>query len=334
MKSRSKTVSDRRHRAARRNGPDGRARRADDRRASAERCEHEPGTRVVDLEGRTVMPGLIDCHIHFALWGFDPAGAPGRAALVPLRQDASGRSRTRSSAGCTAARDPGGLDAGFRDAIDGRDVPRTADPDEHHDRLPDERHRRQRRGPGPARCRIRPACRHRMQRARRSPGEGPRGRPGRRGLHQDRRLRRRELAPPEPAPPPLHGGGDRRRSSTRHTRGGSRSPAHAIGGPGRSRRSARVSTRSSMAVWLDDECVEEMARRGTWYVPTLRRATSGTRCTAAPAAELAPRRSREAHRASFERARGGGRPRSPAARTRVSTAMTSSASSSCSSRQG
>ena len=25
----------------------------------------------MDLAGRTVMPGLIDCHIHFAHWGMN-----------------------------------------------------------------------------------------------------------------------------------------------------------------------------------------------------------------------------------------------------------------------
>ena len=27
--------------------------------------------RILDLGGRTVMPGLIDCHIHFAHWGMN-----------------------------------------------------------------------------------------------------------------------------------------------------------------------------------------------------------------------------------------------------------------------
>jgi predicted amidohydrolase YtcJ len=31
---------------------------------------------VVDLEGRTVMPGLIDCHVHLAPWALRLVGHP------------------------------------------------------------------------------------------------------------------------------------------------------------------------------------------------------------------------------------------------------------------
>src|SRR5688572_29650885 len=35
------------------------------------RVESPPGTETIDVTGRTVMPGLIDCHDHLAHTGFD-----------------------------------------------------------------------------------------------------------------------------------------------------------------------------------------------------------------------------------------------------------------------
>ena len=75
-----------------------------------------PEVRIVDLGGRTVMPGLIDCHIHFAHWGMNLI-AYQQQSLMLLAAETVAALRTTLEAGCTTARDLGGLDAGFREAV-------------------------------------------------------------------------------------------------------------------------------------------------------------------------------------------------------------------------
>ena len=41
-----------------------------------------PDVRVVELAGRTVMPGLIDTHVHFAPWGMNLIGAQDRSLML------------------------------------------------------------------------------------------------------------------------------------------------------------------------------------------------------------------------------------------------------------
>ena len=72
--------------------------------------------RLIDLEGRRVMPGLIDCHAHFAHWGMNLA-AHQDSSLMLLAAETVAALRTTLEAGCTTARDLGGLDAGFREAV-------------------------------------------------------------------------------------------------------------------------------------------------------------------------------------------------------------------------
>ena len=74
-----------------------------------------PDVLVVDVSGKTVMPGLIDCHQHFATW----------PTILPSKQMQSMMYHTCRTAafmkqylqgGCTTARDCGGLEVGWCDA--------------------------------------------------------------------------------------------------------------------------------------------------------------------------------------------------------------------------
>jgi imidazolonepropionase-like amidohydrolase len=80
-----------------------------------------PGSRdeVIDASGMTVLPGLIDCHDHMALHGYDLAGRWGLDERSSTRHLRTARAIEQTLAmGYTAVRDAGGLDAGFRAAIE------------------------------------------------------------------------------------------------------------------------------------------------------------------------------------------------------------------------
>lgn len=72
--------------------------------------------RVIDCQGRTLMPGLIDAHVHLASLDLDPVKevslAPAVIALRIARQI-----EDTLQAGFTTVRDAGGLDWGFKDAV-------------------------------------------------------------------------------------------------------------------------------------------------------------------------------------------------------------------------
>jgi imidazolonepropionase-like amidohydrolase len=72
--------------------------------------------RVVDCQGRTLMPGLLDAHVHLALLDLDPAA---EAALPPavLALRIAQVIEATLDAGFTTVRDAGGLDWGFKEAI-------------------------------------------------------------------------------------------------------------------------------------------------------------------------------------------------------------------------
>ena len=74
--------------------------------------------RVIDCQGRTLMPGLLDAHVHLASLDLDPVAelalAPAVIALRIARQI-----EATLDAGFTTVRDAGGLDWGFKDAVNG-----------------------------------------------------------------------------------------------------------------------------------------------------------------------------------------------------------------------
>ncbi|MBL8386085.1 MAG: amidohydrolase family protein [Burkholderiales bacterium] len=74
------------------------------------------GARVLDAGGRTIMPGIIDCHVHGTYRARDM-----RAHLLNAPTYNVLRSthvlRETLACGVTTARDMGGADAGFREAI-------------------------------------------------------------------------------------------------------------------------------------------------------------------------------------------------------------------------
>jgi imidazolonepropionase-like amidohydrolase len=74
------------------------------------------GARVIDCQDRTLMPGLLDAHVHLAITELDPAT---EAALPPavLALRIAREIEATLDAGFTTVRDAGGLDWGFKEAV-------------------------------------------------------------------------------------------------------------------------------------------------------------------------------------------------------------------------
>jgi len=76
-----------------------------------------PDTTVIEAAGQTIMPGLIDCHDHMSYTTFDL----NERAAIPLSlhmMQIAGNLRVTLEAGITTLRDAGGLDFGFKMAVE------------------------------------------------------------------------------------------------------------------------------------------------------------------------------------------------------------------------
>jgi len=76
-----------------------------------------PDCTVLDLDGRTVLPGFIDCHVHFGMES--PKDLNTRISADPTVETFRTAERLRRTlhAGITTARDLGGLPAGYRTSV-------------------------------------------------------------------------------------------------------------------------------------------------------------------------------------------------------------------------
>jgi imidazolonepropionase-like amidohydrolase len=259
--------------------------------------------QVVDLGGRAVMPGLIDCHIHFAHWGMNLIAHQGKSLML-LAAETVAALRTTLEAGCTTARDLGGLDAGFREAVargliagprlqcslvvvsptNGIVDPTTAQglPSPAVPGMP----RSECNGPHEARARVREVLRAGADVIKIATTGG---------VSSAKVDPRRQLFTREEVEAIV---------DEAHM-AGVPVACHALGGPG-----LLLAVRAGVDTiehggWLDEECVGEMARRGTWYVPTF--AVYRWHATLGPEfKQVRARAMREHHLRSFELARKAG----------------------------
>ena len=74
------------------------------------------GDTAVDVTGRTLLPGLMDCHVHLAYTDFDVLRMMDEPFSLPFFQ-AVHHLRTTLDLGITTVRDAGGADAGLREAV-------------------------------------------------------------------------------------------------------------------------------------------------------------------------------------------------------------------------
>lgn len=259
----------------------------------------------IDATGKTVLPGLIDAHIHLAQWGQNLL--ENRAKTVPyLVARTVASMRQVLGAGCTGVRDCGGLDAGLRDAvaeglIDGPRIATSVTIISPTDGLIDPVTPQGIRsptlssipspvadGPDAVRAKVREVIRAGADFVKIATSGGvssPRVHP-RRQLFSHTEV---QAAVDEA-----------------HT-AGVRVACHAIGGPGLLMAIEAGVDSVEHGALLDDQCIEAMAARGTWLVPTLAvyrwHETLGDESRRTRAAEIS-----EPHRVGLRKAREAGVP--------------------------
>ena len=77
-----------------------------------------PGATVIDGGGRTLMPGLIDNHVHFSLTGATLSDIENNMTWEDIAYNAVPSAEMYLMEGFTTVRDAGGTNAGLRRAID------------------------------------------------------------------------------------------------------------------------------------------------------------------------------------------------------------------------
>ncbi|GAB2686308.1 metal-dependent hydrolase family protein [Thalassiella azotivora] len=75
------------------------------------------GDDVVDCTGRTVLPGLVDCHVHVMISGVDVLRSLQTPFSYPF-YEAARNLRSTLACGITTVRDAGGADLGVKKAVD------------------------------------------------------------------------------------------------------------------------------------------------------------------------------------------------------------------------
>lgn len=267
------------------------------------RRDFDADVEVVDLTDQLVMPGLVDCHIHFALWSLDLL-AHQDEHISYLCGKTFRALREVLEAGCTAARDPGGLDGGFRDAVNDGIVPgpriqTSVTIISPINGISDGTKRQgvavpylpgmptpECTGPVEARAKVRETIRAGVDFIKIAISGG---------VSSPRRTPRQQLF-----------NEDELLAIVDESHAWGRPVAcHAIGGPG-----VLAAVRAGVdtiehGVWLDDASIAEMVKRGTWYVPTF----SAYELHAAHGGELQKAHAKEiilSHADSFRRAREAG----------------------------
>ncbi len=94
---------------------------------SSARHEDAEAVEAIDLNGRTLLPGLINAHVHIMMDASpDPIAALGRSTLAAVVLEGARRGERMLRAGITTARDLGGFEYGelaLRDAFARGDFP-------------------------------------------------------------------------------------------------------------------------------------------------------------------------------------------------------------------
>lgn len=83
----------------------------------ADTVAHPPDARVIELDGRTILPGLMDAHVHLGIVDLS-VNSPSRDSLAVWTMKVKQTIKDTLDAGFTTVRDAAGLDGGFAKAVE------------------------------------------------------------------------------------------------------------------------------------------------------------------------------------------------------------------------